>query len=99
MTANGAGVAVLLAALAAAAPALAHGFGDRYILPVPLSLWMAGAAVVVGLSFVIIEARGQGGTAAGRYPDSTCCAGRRVGSSSIGDCGSPVASSRSPCSR
>ena len=68
MTANGAGVVVLLAALAAAAPALAHGFGDRYILPVPLSLWIAGAAVVVGLSFVIIEARGRGGTAAGRYP-------------------------------
>jgi hypothetical protein len=68
MTANGAGVAVLLAALAAAAPALAHGLGDRYILPVPLSFWIAGAAVVVGLSFVIVETWGRGGTAAGRYP-------------------------------
>ncbi|MBI4246080.1 MAG: hypothetical protein HY614_02725 [Candidatus Rokubacteria bacterium] len=35
-------------------PALAHGFGQRYDLPVPLGLWVAVAAAAVALSFVII---------------------------------------------
>jgi hypothetical protein len=34
--------------------ALAHGFGQRYDLPVPLWLWAAAAAAAVALSFVII---------------------------------------------
>lgn len=38
----------------AAAPALAHGFGQRYDLPVPLWLWVTGAAAAVALSFVVI---------------------------------------------
>lgn len=45
------------AVLALAVPsgqAGAHGFGQRYDLPVPLTLWVAGAAVAVALSFVII---------------------------------------------
>jgi hypothetical protein len=51
--------AVLVAAaaaapLSAAAPAGAHGFGQRYDLPVPLSLYLAGAATAVALSFVVI---------------------------------------------
>jgi hypothetical protein len=33
---------------------LAHGFGQRYDLPVPLALWVAAAAAAVALSFVII---------------------------------------------
>jgi hypothetical protein len=43
-------------ALLALAPrsALAHGFGQRYDLPVPLWLWAAAAAAAVALSFAII---------------------------------------------
>ena len=50
---------VLLAILAAGIaltvkPAYAHGFGERYDLPVPLNLFLAGAAATVALSFVVI---------------------------------------------
>jgi hypothetical protein len=43
-------------ALAALAPntAFAHGFGDRYDLPVPLGLYMSAAGAAVVLSFVVI---------------------------------------------
>jgi len=40
-------------ALGTAAPAAAHGFGQRYDLPLPLSLYLFGAAAVVALSFVV----------------------------------------------
>ena len=33
---------------------LAHGFGDRYDLPIPLSFYMMGAAMTVVLSFFFI---------------------------------------------
>lgn len=39
--------------LITAAPVWAHGFGQRYDLPVPLWLWVAGAAAAVALSFVV----------------------------------------------
>jgi hypothetical protein len=39
---------------ALATPAAAHGFGQRYELPVPLSLYLYGAAAVVALSFVLL---------------------------------------------
>ncbi len=39
--------------LAWARPALAHGFGQRYDLPVPLWLYLYGAASAVLLSFVV----------------------------------------------
>ena len=39
--------------LALARPALAHGFGQRYDLPVPLWLYLYGAASAVLLSFVV----------------------------------------------
>lgn len=48
------GLVVLGAVLMAAEPAWPHGFGDRYDLPVPLSLWVGGAATAVVLSFVAI---------------------------------------------
>ena len=56
MTVLGRRLAGGLAALPALAPgaALAHGFGQRYDLPVPLWLWAAAAAAAVALSFVII---------------------------------------------
>src|SRR5262245_27350638 len=36
-----------------ASPAFAHAFGQRYDLPIPLSLYLSGAGAVVALSFVI----------------------------------------------
>lgn len=54
-----AGAIRLLAASAAATcafavPASAHGFGQRYDLPLPLSLYLYGTAAVVVLSFVMV---------------------------------------------
>lgn len=36
-------------------PAFGHGFGMRYDLPLPLTLWIIGAACVIVLSFLIIS--------------------------------------------
>ena len=52
-------MAFVAAALAAvvtlsAGPAYAHGFGERYDLPVPLNLFLVGAAATVALSFMVI---------------------------------------------
>src|SRR5262245_16790233 len=45
---------VLAAAVwAATSPAEAHGFGQRYELPLPLGLYLFGAAAAVALSFVV----------------------------------------------
>ena len=49
----------VLAAAASAAwvlpsPALAHAFGQRYDLPLPLSLYIGGAGAAVALSFVVM---------------------------------------------
>jgi polyferredoxin len=59
----------LLALAAAPGPAAAHGFGQRYDLPVPLALWVAGAAAAVACSFLVIGlfVRGTPGEAHG-YP-------------------------------
>ena len=38
--------------LADAAPALAHGFGPTYDIPIPLWLYLYGAAAAVVLAFV-----------------------------------------------
>ncbi len=53
--------AVALRALTAAAaaailatPAAAHGFGQRYDLPIPLSFYLVGAAAAVVVSFLIV---------------------------------------------
>jgi hypothetical protein len=35
-------------------PAAAHGLGQRYELPVPLALYLTGAGLAVGLSFVLM---------------------------------------------
>lgn len=45
---------ISLALLAPPLPALAHGFGERYDLPVPLWLYLWGAAAAVVLSFVLV---------------------------------------------
>ena len=46
--------AALLFLALTASPALAHGFGERYDLPVPLWLYITGAGAAVVLSFVVI---------------------------------------------
>src|SRR6516165_2644238 len=42
------------ASLLQASPAAAHGFGQRYDLPLPLSLYLFGAAAAVVVSFIIV---------------------------------------------
>src|SRR5258708_30138830 len=45
---------IIAGACAFGAPAYAHGFGQRYDLPLPLSLYLLGAAAAVVASFVIV---------------------------------------------
>jgi hypothetical protein len=54
--------------LAASPSARAHGFGQRYDLPVPLWLWVSGAAAAVVLSFVIVGLFARSDAAAGGSP-------------------------------
>ncbi len=54
-------------ALLAAQPAYAHGFGDRYDLPVPLGYFLIGAGVSVALSFAIIGLFVRGSPERGGY--------------------------------
>ena len=58
---------VLGVALLAAQPAYAHGFGDRYDLPVPLGYFLIGAGVSVALSFAIIGLFVRGSPERGGY--------------------------------
>ncbi len=62
---------VLSFVLPFARPALAHGFGQSFNLPVPLWLYLYGAAAAVVLSFLplaMFAGRGQDPDAAYRYP-------------------------------
>ena len=52
----------------AAQPAYAHGFGERYDLPVPLWLYITGAGATVLLSFVIISVFVRGTPGLHGYP-------------------------------
>ncbi len=45
---------LIAAGALAAQPVYAHGFGERYDLPVPLGYYMIGAGATVALSFVVI---------------------------------------------
>jgi len=56
-------------ALLVCIPAYGHGFGARYDLPLPLPLWVAGAAATVVLSFVVAAW-------AVRVPPGRACAAR-----------------------
>ncbi len=61
----------LLFVLPFARPALAHGFGQSYNLPVPLWLYLYGAAAAVVLSFIplaMFAGEGRDPDAAYRYP-------------------------------
>ncbi len=49
------GALLLAGAMAlAAGPVYAHGFGERYDLPIPLDYFLVGAAGAVALSFVVV---------------------------------------------
>ena len=62
--------AALLAAAAAlaAGPVYAHGFGERYDLPIPLGYFLIGAGAAVALSFIVVGAFLGPGEASFRYP-------------------------------
>ena len=51
-----------------ASPVAAHGFGERYDLPVPLSLYLVGAGAAVALSFVIMGVFVRGAEGSAGYP-------------------------------
>jgi hypothetical protein len=59
-----------LALILACAPetGLAHGFAQRYDLPVPLNLYLAGAAATVAFSFLLIAFFAHGERSISRYP-------------------------------
>jgi hypothetical protein len=51
-----------------ATPAAAHGFGQRYDLPLPLSLYLFGTAAAVVLSFVVVALFARNKPGARGYP-------------------------------
>src|SRR6266403_1200022 len=55
-------------ALGTAAPAAAHSFGQRYDLPLPLSLYLFGTAAAVVLSFVVVALFARHAPGARGYP-------------------------------
>jgi hypothetical protein len=55
-------------ACALGAPAYAHGFGQRYDLPLPLSFYLLGAAAAVVASFVIVGLLARPAASARDYP-------------------------------
>ncbi len=57
-----------LAGCAIPVTALAHGFAERYDLPVPLHLYVAGSAAAVALSFVVVAYFVRGDRTVKRYP-------------------------------
>ena len=48
--------------------ATAHGFGQRYDLPIPLSFWVFGAGATILLSFVLVATFARGTEGSFRYP-------------------------------
>src|SRR5262245_481745 len=54
-------------ACATAPPVIAHGFGQRYDLPIPLAFYLFGAAAAVLLSFAVFGLFVRGGDRAGAF--------------------------------
>ncbi|MDQ3881110.1 MAG: hypothetical protein M3295_08565 [Chloroflexota bacterium] len=67
--------AAAIAAGASPAPVLGHGFERPFALPVPLGLYLTGAAAAVALSFVVSAVAGRPGGSVPRY-SMTPVAGR-----------------------
>jgi len=61
-------VAALMSALALAGVTRAHGFGERYDLPVPLWLYLTGAGAAVGVSFLMMALFMRGSPPSETYP-------------------------------
>src|SRR5262249_56104900 len=73
--------ATMVGACSLALPARAHGFGQRYDLPLPLSLYLFGTAAAVVLSFVIVGLFARRTPGARGYPHIDLLAhllGRRI---------------------
>ncbi|HEY2816124.1 MAG TPA: hypothetical protein VGK44_03205 [Casimicrobiaceae bacterium] len=51
-----------------ASPALAHGFGQRFDLPLPLTLWLGGAGATIVLTFAMIALFVRERSLRGAYP-------------------------------
>ncbi|MFQ5775255.1 MAG: hypothetical protein ACE5GS_12110 [Kiloniellaceae bacterium] len=60
--------AAAILVLATTRSAAAHAFGQRYDLPVPLGLYLAGAAAAVALSFVVVGLFIRGAPWSHAYP-------------------------------
>src|ERR1700681_1632959 len=60
--------ATMVGACSLALPAHAHGFGQRYDLPLPLSLYLFGTAAALFLSFVIVGLFARHAPGARGYP-------------------------------
>jgi hypothetical protein len=71
-----AGASVAALAVIRASPAEAHAFGQRYDLPVPLALYLAGAGAAVFLSFVLMAVFVRRGSGAAAYPRVNLLRGR-----------------------
>src|SRR4051812_20840158 len=56
------------AVLLATTPAAAHGFGQRFDLPLPLSFWVVGAGLTIVFTFVVMALFVGEQAAAGTYP-------------------------------
>ena len=63
-------IALVLALLAS--PAYAHGFGQRYDLPVPLNMFLIGAVATVALSFWSLDCSWVGEASSSDIRGSIC---------------------------
>src|SRR5262245_10705384 len=52
----------------AARPAAAHGFGQRFDLPLPLELWVVGAGLTIVFTFAVMALFVREQAASGSYP-------------------------------
>ncbi|MEG3594787.1 MAG: hypothetical protein VX355_04825, partial [Chloroflexota bacterium] len=57
----------LVAFFSITSTAHAHGFGERYDLPMPLLYFIIGAVVAVGLSFLLVGVFVTSETSAGNF--------------------------------
>ena len=68
LAAIGAALALAVVSLVFAPSAAAHGFGERYDLPLPLSLFVIAGALAVALSFLVVAVFLRGDATHRAYP-------------------------------